>query len=207
MGRLESFFFNVETDDDSDSDHCRCNSHRVFVIHQTSHSKAVLTKRRLIAMTNAVPQFGDQVPDVDYVLRPGGYLVVRNSQNEIAILSTPKGFFLPGGGQNPDELPVQAAIREAKEECGLHVEVQRLIGTADELVFAASEGTYYRKRSSFFSARLIGTSDECEDDHRLMWMTSTEAINQLSHRSQVWAVDQDRASTDYADYTARLGLN
>lgn len=146
-------------------------------------------------MSGDTLQFGEQIPGVDYVLRPGGYLVVRNSQNEIAILSTPKGLFLPGGGQNPDELPAQAAVRETKEECGLHVEVQRLIGTADEFVFAASEGTYYRKRSTFFTARLIGASEEGEDDHKLVWLTTSEALSKLIHKSQVWAIEEVSKTT------------
>src|SRR4051812_8120533 len=106
-------------------------------------------------MADEIPEFGAATPGADYILRPGGYAIARNSQGEIAVIRTPKGFFLPGGGQHSDESPAQAALREAHEECGLLVRLVDLLGTADELVFATSEGKYYRKRSTFFSAEFI----------------------------------------------------
>lgn len=70
-------------------------------------------------MVNGIPEFGVAVPGADYNLRPGGYIIVRNSQGEVAVISTPQGPFLPGGGQDDGESPAQAAVREASEECGL----------------------------------------------------------------------------------------
>lgn len=48
---------------------------------------------------------------------------------------------LPGGGVESGELPTEAAVREALEETGLHVTVQRLVGVyvktdKNDLVFA-----------------------------------------------------------------------
>ncbi len=64
------------------------------------------------------------------------------------------------------------------------------LGTADELVFAASEGGYYRKRSTFFSAEFVECHEGGEADHLLIWMTVEEALTRLSHKSQVWAAMQ-----------------
>jgi len=67
---------------------------------------------------------------------------------------------LPGGGVESRELPTEAVIRETKEETGLEVDVERLIGVygkadKDELVFA-------------FTCRVVGgqlvvtdEADEC----------------------------------------------
>ena len=139
-------------------------------------------------MIENIPEFGASVSGVDYILRPGGYLIVRNSQGEIAVVSTPQGFFLPGGGQNNRESPAQAALREANEECGLRVELGEMLGMADELVFAAAETKYYRKRCVFFSAEFVRCEDDGEDDHQLIWLKSEEAVTLLSHKSQAWAV-------------------
>lgn len=144
---------------------------------------------RLI-MVEGVPEFGEKAAGADYILRPGGYVIARNAQGEIAVLSTPRGFFLPGGGQDGSETPAQAAVREAAEECGLHVELTELLGTADELVFAASEGKYYRKRCAFFSAEVVRGDGGGEGDHRLVWMSAEEAARRLRHQSQAWAVSE-----------------
>lgn len=141
-----------------------------------------------LIMVDGIPEFGAAIPGADYALRPGGYLVVRNSRGEIAVLSTPQGLFLPGGGQDSGEWPAQAAVREADEECNMRVQLKGLLGAADELVFAASEATYYRKRCVFFAAELVRSGEGGEGDHQLMWMTPEEASARLHHKSQVWAV-------------------
>ena len=69
------------------------------------------------------------------------------------------------------EAPEAAAIREAREECGLVISPGGRIGTADELVYAADEGVYYRKRCVFFLAAKRGEVDGGEPDHDLLWLT------------------------------------
>jgi 8-oxo-dGTP diphosphatase len=140
-------------------------------------------------MDASIQQFGTLVPEANYVLRPGGYLVITNSQSQIAVVSTPQGFFLPGGGQESGESPT-SRCKEALEECGLRVYIKGELGAADELVFSAQEGKYYRKRCVFFIAELIGHKERRETDHDLVWMSSEDAICQLHHQSQTWAVMQ-----------------
>src|SRR5262249_43579673 len=73
--------------------------------------------------------------------------------------------------QDSKESPEAAAIREAREECGLVSSPWGRIGTADELVYAADEGVYYRKRCVFFLAAKRGEVDGGEPDHDLLWLT------------------------------------
>jgi 8-oxo-dGTP diphosphatase len=135
-------------------------------------------------------EFGEVVPGATYIRRPGGYAVIRNTGGEVAVVSTRQGLFLPGGGQENSETPEQAAVREAYEECGLRIRLLSRLGTADELVFAADEITYYRKRCTFFNAEVVGQADRGEAGHELLWIIPEEAAARLRHESQRWAVSQ-----------------
>lgn len=70
-------------------------------------------------MTPTLREFGNFVAGANYVLRPGGYAVVRNRAGEIAIIAAPSGYVLPGGGPKDNETFEETAIRETHEECGL----------------------------------------------------------------------------------------
>jgi len=140
------------------------------------------------SMDEDIPEFGNRAAGAEYVLRPGGYLVAQNSAGEIAVVRTPKGYFLPGGGQEAGEDLEQTAVRETLEECGLHVEISGTLGTADQLVHSPSKNTFYRKRCTFFSAELVDLAGAGEADHELVWMSPAETAAQLKHESQVWAV-------------------
>src|SRR5262245_54693166 len=102
-----------------------------------------------------IPVFGEMVPGRPYVLRPGGYAVIRREPGEVGIVQTPDGFFLIGGGLEGDESPEQALLREAQEECGLVLRIASIIGCADELVFAEREQTYFRRSGTFFRADIV----------------------------------------------------
>ncbi|MEW6733384.1 MAG: NUDIX domain-containing protein [Acidobacteriota bacterium] len=153
-------------------------------------------------MEAEIPQFGLLVSGVEYILRPGGYVVIFSSLGEVAVVSTPLGLYLPGGGQDLSESPEEAAVRETLEECGLQISLGKRIGIADELVFAAAESNYYRKRGVFFFAQVIGRVNTGEPDHKLIWITSERAVSELRHKSQRWAVYQACRLTSIAPDTA-----
>ena len=139
-------------------------------------------------MKSHIPEFGLDPSEAQYILRPGGYTVIFNAGGEVAVVSTPKGVFLPGGGQEDAESPEEAAIRETSEECGLRIALGGRIGIADELVFAADEGAHFRKRCVFFLAEIIEEVGAGEPEHELIWLTPQAAIARLRHESQRWAV-------------------
>lgn len=135
-----------------------------------------------------LPEFGLDPRAAEYILRPGGYVVVFNAAGEIAVVSTPAGLFLPGGGQDVSETPEAAAIREAREECGWEIRLGKRIGVADELVFAAAEQQHFRKRCVFFLAEITAEAAAAELDHELLWLLPEETEGRLRHASQRWAV-------------------
>ncbi len=136
----------------------------------------------------STPEFGEHLAGRDYRARPGCYAVVLDARGRVAVMSTRKGFFLPGGGCEPGESAAATLSREVLEECGRSVEIVRALGRAVERVHADGEGSF-AKDCAFFEARLgdvVGPSTE--PDHRLVWLPAPEARERLSHRSQAWAV-------------------
>lgn len=138
-------------------------------------------------MSDTIPQFGTVDPQLEYIPRPGGYAVVVK-EHLIAIVRTPRGVFLPGGGADENESLSDAAVRETREETGLIVEVTGKIGTADEFVSSEKYDAHFCKQCAFFSAAAISRIDEYEPDHELIWETVEQAIELLTHGSQKWAV-------------------
>lgn len=89
----------------------------------------------------------------------------------------------------PGETAAGAAVREAREECGLTVRVGAWAARAVEFVHAPAEGAHFEKRSEFLEARVCGpTAPAGEPGHELRWVQLREAATRLSPASHRWAV-------------------
>lgn len=150
----------------------------------------VLRTREQFILSGAIRQFGEIIPDVEYVLRPGGYALIFDSAGRVATVRTPMGYYLPGGGQHQGETLAETVIREVAEECGIQISIVSCLGTADELTAAPSESMHYRKRCTFFLASSIGMIGESENDHILVWLSLNLAQKSLSHASHRWILTE-----------------
>jgi 8-oxo-dGTP pyrophosphatase MutT (NUDIX family) len=61
--------------------------------------------------------FGDRLEHVHYIVRRGAYAVIIND-GMIAVVKTPTGYFLPGGGVEGTETFENRLKREVLEETG-----------------------------------------------------------------------------------------
>jgi 8-oxo-dGTP pyrophosphatase MutT (NUDIX family) len=101
--------------------------------------------------------FGDQrLPSIEISeFRPAAVLAAFTDRADPGILllhrpsnmrSHPGQIAFPGGGIDPGETPVEAALREAWEELGIHARDVRVIGTSD----------VYRTHSGFEITPVLG---------------------------------------------------
>ena len=73
----------------------------------------------------------------------GAFALIFDEQNRVLLVHRRDMdmWNLPGGGVEPGELPTEAAVRETREEAGLEVAIERLVGVygkpdRDDIVFA-----------------------------------------------------------------------
>ena len=137
-----------------------------------------------------VPVFGVRRPGVHYRLRPSAYAVVPDDDGALAVLRTPLGWFLPGGGRDDGEEPAATVVREGVEEAGLRLAPERVLGEAMEWVHAPGDPAGWEKRSTFLLARVTGTATAIEPDHVLEWIPAAEAALVLTPPTHRWIVER-----------------
>lgn len=138
-----------------------------------------------------MPTFGQKVVGQQYHLRPGAYALIFQAPDLVALIQVGRRFFLPGGGAEPGETPVETVRREVLEECGHEILIRAQIGLAVDYIFAQNEAKYYEIQSVFLEAtlgELLRTPQE--EDHDLVWHQVSEAQALLSRPSQKWALQK-----------------
>jgi 8-oxo-dGTP diphosphatase len=129
-----------------------------------------------------------------YVVRPSAYALIRDGegrQARVALVRTPQGVYLPGGGIEAGETAPEAIVREAVEECGLAVRIPEgaWLAAAVQFCYSVPEGEYFEKLCVFFEAEIVGApGGATEADHELFWEPLDSAPSTLAHESHAWAL-------------------
>ncbi len=136
-------------------------------------------------------QFGEKREGYTYTDRPGAYAIIFNTKIEIAIVETPTGFFLPGGGIEKGESPEQALKREIQEEIGMKTKITKTLGEASQYLYSKIEKRAFNKIGTFYVAELVGAPGEAtETEHWLVWLSFDQAMVKLNHEFQRFMVQE-----------------
>nr|WP_030500669.1 NUDIX domain-containing protein [Micromonospora purpureochromogenes] len=104
---------------------------------------------------------------------------VRDARNRVLLIQrTDNGLWsLPGGGQEIGESVAEAAVREAREETGITVEVTGIVGVYSDPghVVAYSDGEVRQQFSLCFRAVPVsGTATPSDESREVRWVTRDE---------------------------------
>jgi 8-oxo-dGTP diphosphatase len=137
------------------------------------------------------PQFGQFLEGVQYVERPGAYVVLANSQGQVAVIDVDGDIHLPGGGIEEGESATDAVRREALEEIGIEVSLGPEIGRANQYGYSAVAEVHFNKRCTYFLAKAVNEDEPGRPaEHKAIWVSSAEARWRLAHESHAWAIQQ-----------------
>lgn len=110
--------------------------------------------------------------------------ILTDAEGRVLLLWQPRGKYgLPGGVVEPGETPPQAAVREAREEIGVEVRLEYLVGTCH-----LSGGGQIDMVNSVYRARIV-SGEPCTADEnevlRLDWVVSGHLPSPISNDARV----------------------
>lgn len=136
--------------------------------------------------------FGTPLAGLTYVERPGAYaFLYSDDRTRLAVIATPHGLFLPGGGLDPGEEPEVGLARELMEETAWVLTSARLLGQAAQYHWSEYYRSYFKKIGSFYAVEARPPAVPAViDEHELRWLAPSEATRLLTQEFQRWAVSE-----------------
>lgn len=135
-----------------------------------------------------IQTFGLREPGRAYRVRPAAYAVILDEKLRVACVAEESGLFLPGGGLEAGEDPVQAVLREVTEECGCALEIISFLGSVVQY-FRSKRGEAFELHASFYLAR-FGSAPTGTGQLEVDWLPAVPQPPALFHECHRWAVEQ-----------------
>jgi 8-oxo-dGTP pyrophosphatase MutT (NUDIX family) len=120
--------------------------------------------------------------------------------------SSDRLWALPKGTPEPDETIEQTALREVREETGVVVEPDGLIGEVKYWFSRPQDGVRYYKTVHHFLLRPVG-GDPSQHDHEfdeVRWFSVQEALRLLTYRNEAKILRQALDLVDEREGDAAL---
>jgi len=135
--------------------------------------------------------FGEKLKGVEYKDRLGAYAIIFDSNDKVAVVQTPTGYFLLGGGLDINETHEECIKRECLEEAGLSVVVKKFICKGDKYHWSDTLEYYMHGIGYFYITDIVEkVSEPIEKDHELVWLKIDDCCEKLFLEHQAWAVRQ-----------------
>lgn len=134
--------------------------------------------------------FGEKLDGIEYIDRIAVYGIVINNEGKVAVIKTPAGYFLTGGGIENGETFKECIEREFIEEIGYKIQIEKFVGRAS--LYHMSKTNQHLHGIGYFYIVIL----ECycaapiEKDHKLIWLEPHECIKSLFLEHQAWAVSE-----------------
>lgn len=134
-----------------------------------------------------------QKRSVEYTHRKGAYLIpIENGK--VAVAQTPKGYFLLGGGLEPNETEEGCMLRECLEETGWEAKMGELVCSAETYGYHFSNHPqieFFHPMQTYYLGKLIKqTQQPTEMDCRLAWIDYAVLRGNLFVEMQNWALEK-----------------
>lgn len=138
--------------------------------------------------------FGIKEDGIDYIKRPGVYGICfqkKASVLSVAVINTPRGYFLPGGGIELNEDHDTCLKREFIEETGRLIDIMGFVGESDQVGFTPRTKRYLELLGNFYLVRILeNVGGKVEDDHKLEWLEVEEAKDSMHLEYQSYAISE-----------------
>ena len=134
--------------------------------------------------------FGKTETDKSVAKREAAYGILFNANDEIAVVQTSRGYFLPGGGIEADEDHTACLVREFQEEIGFVVEVKVYLSSGTLIGYAPGKSKWLEMVGHNYLVTDTGVRTSIvEMDHALVWMPLKDARTKLRLTHQAWAIE------------------
>ena len=125
----------------------------------------------------------------EYLDREGAYFIPV-SNNKIAVIKTPKGYFFLGGGLENGESHFECIKRECLEESGHLPKIIGQVCSAEEYMVHSKLGYFHPIQTYYYGELSEKVADPIENDHILCWIDYEELKGKMFAEMQNYALDE-----------------